>query len=287
VETDPHKALELVDQTFKSRPDFDTWFGAYRTRLEALVGLNEREEALRTYERFRAKLYQRGTFDRIESLLLDPTGPLAALLDDQGYNRELVDLYEVMPDREQQFVEHCVACAQACLEQGDAAHVGCALGMLREAEAVDAAAVNVLLPQALAAATSAGLDVDEPSPEACKKALDALEEDVPPHVLVVGGDEGRRPHLERFQSLAERVGFEGSWIFTGSRPPQKALEEIEEAAEDTSAIVLHHRTEPEIRDEVRKLAEELEIPLREAPWLGLRGLQDEVLRTIRDYAAEE
>jgi hypothetical protein len=156
--------------------------------------------------------------------------------------------------------------------------------MLQEAHAHDPDAVKELLDDALEAAAEAGLEVDAPSAEECKSQVSELEEQ--PHILLIGGDEGRRPHLERFQQLAEQVGFEGSWIFTGSRPPQKTLEEIEETAQDTSAILLHHRTEPEVVEQVRRLAEELDIPLRESAWLGARGVEAQVLRTLRAFASE-
>ena len=76
-------------------------------------------------------------------------------------------------------------------------------------------------------------------------------------------------------------------MFTGARPPRKTLEQVEDAAEECSAILVHHRIEPEVRAEVRKLAAEMEIPLREAQWMGVSGVQREVLRTIRDCMAEE
>ena len=53
------------------------------------------------------------------------------------------------------------------------------------------------------------------------------------------------------------------------------------------AILLHHRTEPEVRAEVRKMAEELDIPLRESVWLGAHGVEVEVLRTLKDCVAED
>ncbi len=281
---DPMAALQFINQAFKTRPDFDTWFNAYRLRLESLVALNEREEALRTYERFRAKLYQRETFDRIEGLLLDPAGPLADLLDDHAYSRELVDLYEVMPDREAQFVEQCVACAQACLDAGEASDIECALAMLTEAGTHDPAGVKTLLENAQGAAKKAGLVLDAPTAKECKAKIAELDEE--PHLLLVGGDEGRRPHFERLKKLAKEVGFEGSWIFTGARPPRKTMEEIEETAQDSSIILLHHRTEPEVRDEVRRLAGELEIPLHELAWLGAGGVEPLVLRTLSEFASE-
>ena len=285
VAEDPMKALQLVDKVFKSRPDFDTWFGAYRMRLAALVGLNEREEALRTYDRFRAKLYQRDTFDRIEGLLTDPAGPMADLLDDRSFNRELVDLYEVMPDREQQFVEHCLACAEACLDGEEEGGVECAVNMLRAAAAHDGAAVKDLLARAEEAAKEAGVELEAPSPDETKKTLADLDEEI--HILLVGGDEGRKPHLAAFRSLQKDLGFEGSWVFTGSRPPRKTLEEIEDEAQETSAILLHHGADAAIRAEVRRMADEMEIPLREVSWMGLDGVSSEVLRTVRDCLADE
>jgi len=279
------RALQLVDKVFKSRPDFDAWFGAYRMRLVALVGLNEREEALRTYERFRAKLYQRDTFERIEGLLLEPAGPMAKLLDDESYSRELVDLYEVMPDREAKFVEHCIACATACLASGEPGGIACALGMMEAAAAQDPEAAVELLAQAKEAAAVAKLETEAPSPDEYKKTLANLDEEV--HILLIGGDEGRKPHLERFQALQKRLGFEGSWVFTGSRPPRKTFEEIEDEAQETSAILLHHRADGAVRDQVRRLAQEMEIPLREASWLGVSGIESEVLRTVRDCLEEE
>ena len=281
LEEDPHAALDLVDKAFKSRPDFDTWFGAYRTRLDALVALNIRDEALRTYERFRAKLYQRGTYDRLEKLLLDQGGPMAALLDDSAYARELVDLYEVMEDRDTEFVEQCIACAQACLESGETADLQCALAMLHEAALRDESAVAELFGEVEKAARKAGIDAETPSADEAKAAVAKLDEE--PHILLIGGDEGCKPHLDRFRSVADTIGFEGSWVFTGGRPPRKTLEEIEELAEDSSAILLHERTEPALRTEVLQLADELEIPVCEAPWMGVHGVQGQVLRTLKAY----
>lgn len=47
LERDPHEALAFVDRAFKTRPDFDTWFGAYRTRLDALLALGERDDPVK------------------------------------------------------------------------------------------------------------------------------------------------------------------------------------------------------------------------------------------------
>ncbi|MDA1193725.1 MAG: hypothetical protein O2894_00925 [Planctomycetota bacterium] len=285
VEDDPHAALVSIDAAFRSRPDFDTWFGAYRTRLEALVGLNVRDEAVRTYERFRAKLYERSAFEQIESLLLDTSGPLANLLDDRAYIQELIDLYEVMPERDGEFVEQCLAGAQAGLDEGSSNSLACAVAMLREAGERDADAVAGLLKRALKASKEAELDLDEPSIADAKALVAELDEE--PHILIVGGDEGRRPHFERFRALGKDVGFEASWIFTGSRPPQKTLEEIEKTAEDSSAILVHHHTDPELRSEILKMAEEMDLPLREASWMGVTGVAAEVLRTLNEAMIEE
>lgn len=276
-EEDLHEALHLVDQVFKARPDFDSWFDAYRTRLEALVALNEREEALRTYERFRSKLYQRAVYDRIESLLVNPEGPVASLMDEVAYHRELVDLYEVMPGRDEKFVEHCIACAENCLERGEAADVLCALNMLQEAAHRDADEVGELLERARKAAKAKGV-VAAPSAENCSAKLKAI--DAPVNILVVGGDEGRKPHARSFDEAARRLGLDGSWIFTGSVPPNKSLEEIDEAAEEASAILLHDRVDAELRAEVHKIGEDLDILVREMPWVGVRGVQEELCRTV-------
>jgi hypothetical protein len=99
-------------------------------------------------------------------------------------------------------------------------------------------------------------------------------------ILLVGGDEGRRPHLRRLQDLALRVGFEGEWVFTGARPPYKTLQEIGERARGVRAILLHHAAGPEVREEVRRLGQDLAIPVREAPWLGTAGVEAEVLRAL-------
>ena len=284
LDSDPHKTLDLVDKTFRSRPDFDTWFGAYCTRIEALAALNERDEALRTYERFRAKLYQREVYDRLEAILTEANGPVRDLFDDGLRLQELVDLYEVMPDREEQFVENCVACAQVHAEAGGDENLARAVGLLREAAVHDAALVADALKKAEAAAKKAGVVVDVPDEDESSEWVKELEE--PPYVLLVGGDEGRRPHLENFQNLAKRVGFSGEWIFTGSRPPAKTFAAIEDCAQTADAILIHHGAAPDVRAQVRKLAAEMEIPLREAPWMGATGVQAEVLRTLTDAFEE-
>lgn len=284
LDTDPHKTLELVDKTFRSRPDFDTWFGAYCTRIEALAALNERDEALRTYERFRAKLYQRETYDRIETILTEAGGPVRDLFDDALRLQELVDLYEVMPEREEQFIENCVACAQVHAEAGGDESLARAVGLLREAAARDPEAVADALGKAIAAAKKAGVTVDVLDEAESSEWVKELEE--PPCVLLVGGDEGRRPHLQNFQSLAKRVGFSGEWIFTGSRPPAKTFAAIEDSAQTADTILVHHGAAPDVRAQVRKLAAEMEIPLREAAWMGVQGVQAEVLRALTDAFEE-
>src|SRR5690606_31953584 len=89
LDADPHQALRAVDEAFKSRPAFEEWAAAYRTRLEALIRLGETVEAARTYERFRAKLHERGRTDRLEELLLDSSGPMAEVFDAAALESEL------------------------------------------------------------------------------------------------------------------------------------------------------------------------------------------------------
>ena len=282
LDTDPHRTLEYVDQVFKTRPDFETWYGAYRTRLEALLALEAQQEALRTFDRFRAKLYKGEALDRIEQFLLEEDGPARQLLDDADYRVELVDLYEVMPKRDDAFVEQCLEAAHALLArdaEGDAAR---ARALLREAALRNAEAVG----EALAKAESAVGDTD-PDPEGDRTREQIRSFDEPVRILLIGGDEGRRPHLQAFKSLAGDIGFEGSWIFTGARPPARALQEIEEVAAETDAILLHPRADAELRAEVLKLAEALDIPVREAAWLGAGGVEREVLCTLDSCIVEE
>jgi hypothetical protein len=269
-----------VDRAFKSRPDFETWFGAYRTRLDALVRLEESEEALRTYERFRAKLYQRSALERLERLLLEPGSPLAKIFDEANFHEELVELYEVMPGRTDRFVEECIAVARMHLETGQPERIGRAFGLLKEAAARDPVRTRAPLEEAQRAAAAVGVNCEDASPDECRERL--ANRDGRVRILLVGGDEGRRPHLEQFQDLAKRVGFDGDWIFTGARPPYKTLREIEDQARNVNAILLHHAAGPELRQEVKRMGEDLKIPVRQASWLGTVGVQNEVLRAVRE-----
>ncbi len=283
---DAHRALKFVDKAFKSKPDFDTWFGAYRVRLEALIALEERDEATATYERFRGKLYKGDAMDYLESLLLDEKSPTGELLTELQYLEELADLYEVMPGRDEQFVATCIDCARAYLEAGEADGLVRAQHMLREAALRDEEAVAEVLAEVTAAAKKKKVLLDDaPDEDACKEQLGAYEE--PLQVLVVGGDDGRRPHLDSLHDVAGRMGFEGSWVFTGAATPDAALDEIEERAENASLILLHHRTDASVRDEVLAMAEEMELPVSESPWLGANGLQSQVVHALNDKVLTE
>jgi hypothetical protein len=275
---DPHKALELVDRTFKSRPDFETWFGAYRVRLDALLALGEREEALSTYERFRSKLYQRSAFDRIEGLLLDPQGPMRSVLGEAGFHEELVELYEVMPGRRAQLVAAAQAAARAHLEANEPARVARAVGLLRDAASHDDAAVAPLLAAAREAAARVGAVLPHADAQAARAKLAGRP--APLRLLVIGGDEGRRPHADRLREISEQLGFHGGWLFTGARPPQKVLSEIEGSARGADVLLLHHGAGRELRDEVRRIGSAHAIPVREATWLGTATVQDEVLEAL-------
>lgn len=280
LDDDPHQALQFIDDAFRSEPDFDTWFGAYTTRIESLVALEENEEAVRTYERFRGKLYQRETFDRIETLLTEDASPVKALLDDQTRASELVDLYEVMPERDAQFVENCVTCAEAHLASGEAAGVARAVNMLREASARDADAVKSMLEKAESSAAEAGVATASPNEEDGRALVEDLGE--APFILLVGGDDGRQPHRAAFKGLAQRVGFDGNWIPTGSQPPSKTMRAIKHDAKSADAILLHHDTHPEVKAEVERLASKWDIHLRQSPWLGVTAVPGEVLRTLEE-----
>ncbi len=280
IEEDPHGALALVDKAFKSRPDFETWFGAYQTRLEALIALGEKDEALRTYERFRAKLYQREALERLETFLLDKDGPAAALFDDAGREEQLADLYEVMPDREQQFVDVCRACAERHIATGEPHGLARAYGLLAELSARGTEDTDEALAAAKASAMEAGVldpDVDREETKSLLK-----DEEEPVRILVVGGDTARKPTLDAFNALAKELGFEGEWVFTGLRPPYKTLREIANEAQDADVVLLHHAVGPDMRGEVKRLGEKYDVPVRDAAWLGAGGLERELLFTLKD-----
>ena len=276
---DLRAALEFVDRAFRSQPDFDTWYGAYRTRLEALLALEAMDEARRTYDRFRAKLFQGEALEHVEHLLDEDEGPVGELLDDADLALERVDLYEVMPDRAEKLVTSLAEAVEACLERGAAGDAAKAVALARSAQAHGAAGADELLGKALESAAASGEGEGPlPSKDETRELLGELEE--PLRILVVGGDEGRRPHLERFEALQKDLGFAGSWIFTSARSPQQALQEIESAAEAAEAMLLHPRTEPELRQAVLSMAEDLDLPVRQAAWLGADGVENEVLRTL-------
>ena len=175
--------------------------------------------------------------------------------------------------------------AGSYLERGDKSDIACALSILKEAAEVDPDATHELLEGAKAAAKKSKLPADStPDSGKVKARVDALGE--PPYLLLVGGDEGRRPHLASFEALRDEVGFDGEWIFTAAKPAQKSLAQIEETAEEgLDAILVHPRTTDDLRSRLREIAGELEIPLREVPWLGRNGIALEVLRTV-DEACE-
>jgi len=280
LEKDPHEALTLVDRAFKTRPDFDTWFGAYRTRLEALLALGERDEALRTFERFRAKLYHRDALEPLQKFLEEEEGPASELFDDADFHGELADLYDAMPEAAERFCAECLTSAEANLASGDPTRIARSVAQLREAAAHEVEGAQEKLEAASEAAKAAGvLEEDVPLDEI--KDLLGAEED-PVRLIVVGGDKGRAQHVERFKGLAADLGFEGEWIFSGVRPPYKTLREVAGAAQDADVLLLHHTLGPDMRREVQALGEKYDVPVREAPWLGQASLEGEVLRTLKE-----
>ncbi|MFM8386858.1 MAG: hypothetical protein ACKOCB_08600 [Planctomycetia bacterium] len=272
---DPHKALDLVDRTFKAKPDFETWFGAYRVRLSALVALKEPGETLSTYERFRAKLFQRSAFARIESLLLDPEGVLRGVLGEAAFQQELVELYDAMPNRRRELVTAALAAAQALLDTSDPAAAQRAAGLLREVEAHEPGAGKDLLARARASGASTAV----PSADDIKARLEARK--APARVLVIGGDEGRKAAQDKgLSDLGQRVGFQGWWLFVGSRPALKSLREMEAQIGQSTLIVVHPLAGAELRGEMHRIGSTLGIPVVEAGWLGTHGLEPELLAAL-------
>jgi hypothetical protein len=279
--SDAHRTLQWVDAAFKARPGFDDWFSAYHLRLEALVRLNERAEALRTYERFRAKLHERGRPDRLEALLGEANGPLSQVLDETALLAERVDLYEVMPGRDADYARACVDLAGRVGDTGSAEGRRKAVALLREAAALGSEAAQAALPGAVEAARAAGLPVDGPSADDVRARLQGRS--TAPRVLVVAGDGARKPHVDRVSDLGRRVGFEGSWVVAGARPPQKTLADVEASMrQGTSTIVVLHTATPDVREGVRRLAAGLSVPVREIPYSGAVGIEPEVLAALAD-----
>jgi len=280
LQTDPHRALEHVDRAFKSRPDFETWYGAYRTRLEALVALGEREEALRTYERFRAKLYDRDALEPLEDLLREGAGLATDLFDPADHHAELADLYDALPDAGERFCAECMASAEANLASGDPVRILRALGLFREAASRGVEGAEAKVSEAMEAARAAG-SLEEPMPRKEIEDLLGAEED-PVRLVVVGGDKGRSHLVERFNGLASELGFEGEWIFTGVRPPYKTLREVAAATQDADVVLMHHALGPDMCREIRALGEKYDVPVREAGWLGTANLEAEVLASLKE-----
>ncbi|MFV1958094.1 MAG: hypothetical protein ACC662_01645 [Planctomycetota bacterium] len=281
---DPHAALRLVDKAFKSRPDFETWFGAYGTRLKALAALEERDEALRTFERFRAKLLHREALAPLEGLLLDEEGPVRAVLDQAALDEELAGLYEVMPEREAKFLEVARSLADRYLESGEGERIARALGLLGELAARDAEGTSERLAEAKEAAQAAGVLGAAVDHEETKSLL--KDEEDPVRVVVVGGEKAHQALVGRFHALADELGFEGQWVFTGVRPPYKTLREIASHVQDADAVLMHHAVGADMREEVKRIGEKYDVPVRQAPWLGAASLEDEVLEALSSAFVE-
>ncbi len=279
-EGDAHAALDLVDRAFKSRPDFDTWFGAYRTRLEALLALGEAGEALRTYERFRAKLCQRGSIETLEAFLGESDGPVSRLLDATARDEQLFDLLQTAPERREVWKEAGRRAAQAHLESGDAARIRRGLAMLTELAALEPDVFADAMAEARGRAEAAGALEPDVDKEETKSLLE--EEEDPVRLLVVGSDAENPKDRAAFESLARAYRFEGCWIATGVRPPYKTLREIAGQAEEADVVLVHHAVGPELCEEVRRIGEKHDVPVRQAAWLGPANLEYEVLQTLKD-----
>jgi tetratricopeptide (TPR) repeat protein len=278
---DPRAALQAVDRVFKSRPSFEEWFGAYRVRLVALLAIRERDEALRTYERFRAKLHERGRQDRLETLLSDGDGPLRSLFDDESLGQERVDLYEAMPDRSREFAEQCLVLARAHAAGGGERNLRKAVALLREAVSRDASHDDArrAFQEICERATAEGIDIGCPPAEAIRAKVASKAGGA--RVLVVGSDTARAPQAHALEDLGRRLGFEGAWIPAGARPLHQTLAEVEEGArKGASAILIHHSAGADLRASVRALAQDLSIPVREIAYAGPAGVEPEVLSAL-------
>ncbi|MBL9088723.1 MAG: CDC27 family protein [Planctomycetia bacterium] len=277
LDADPHGALKAVDDTFRSRPTFEEWATAYRIRLEALIRLGERGEAMRTFERFRAKIHERNHPERLEELLVDPSSPMAEVLDDAAMKAELVDLYGAMAGRERPFVEAATALASHHADLGTPASLRTAISLLREAVALGGEEARGMWTDVAMRARAAGVEVDGPSLEDVRARF---EQRGGAKVVVVGGDDASRAHGPRVEDLGRRAGFEGSLVLGGAKPAAKTLADVEALARGAAAIVLLHSTTPELRDQVKRLAADLSVPVRELPYAGPASLEPELLAEL-------
>jgi hypothetical protein len=134
----------------------------------------------------------------------------------------------------------------------------------------------------LARARQGGGEIPVPSPDAIQQKLSARGR--PTRLLVIGGDEGRKPTERTLHDLGQRLGFQAIWLFVGARPALKTLRDLDPTLQQADAVLVHHLAGPELRDEMRRLGAGRSIPVREATWLGTRGIEAEVLQTLAALA---
>ena len=268
LERDPHEALTLVDRAFKSRPDFETWFGAYRTRLEALLALDERDEALRTFERFRAKLYQR-----------DALEPLAAVPRGGGGPGIRAPRRRRLPRRARRPLRG--ACPSA--RSGSARSASRRRGQPGERRSAADRAVRgpccARPPRTRPRRAGERLDAATERGEGRRgpRGRGAARRD--PGAPEGGG--GARPtgrrrrrqgaqhrHVERFQGLARSSASRATGSSRACVRPTRRSARSPGAAQDADVILLHHALGPDMRREVQALGEKYDVPVREAAWLG-------------------
>ncbi len=278
LDMDSHHALRCVDEAFKSRPGFEDWYAAYRIRLEALLRLGETAEGIRTFERFRAKLHERGRAERLEELLLDGAGPLGELMDDTRQRAELVDLYDTMTGRERPFAEAATALANIYAEEGDAHSLHEAVALLREAIAKGSDEAHTTWADVGPRARAAGVPVDGAELEAVKAKVAARG--APVKIVVLAGDESSRPHEARLSKIAHGLGIEAVFVMGGARPPARTLEDLERAIEGAVAVIVLHNAGMDLRDGVRAAAEPRGVAVKELPFAGAVGFEPEVLAAI-------
>jgi hypothetical protein len=282
LDRDPHRALQHVDGAFKARPGFEDWFAAYRVRLDALVRLAETAEARRTYERFRAKLHERGSGAKLEEVLLDASGPMSKVLDPTSLLAEKADLYEVTPGREHEFLAASAALAERVAAAGTPEALRRAAAIWREAAARGGDVEATAFDAARARARAASAPLDAPSADDVRSRLGAKA----PKVLLVTGDESRRAQAARIEEIGRKAGFEGAFVVAGARPPHRVLADVEAACRaGTTVILVHHTATPDLREGIRRLAADLSVAVREIPYSGSAGLEAEVLAAVGDAVA--
>jgi hypothetical protein len=173
------------------------------------------------------------------------------------------------------FLEAATALASHHADLGTPASLRTAISLLREAVALGGEEARGMWTDVATRARAAGVEVDGPSLEDVRARFE--QRGGATKVVVVGGDDASRAHGPRVEDLGRRAGFEGSLVLGGAKPAAKTLADVEALARGAAAIVLLHSTTPELRDQVKRLAADLSVPVRELPYAGPASLEPELL----------